>query len=194
MSHTHNVTSEDRCETDSGVFFIVRHFVKSGMDAEYEQWLKKLMFKAAEFPGHLGVQVIKPSKGSKEFTTAVRFHSAQEAKDWQNSVVRKEIAAEAYKYLSKQEHFEMRSGIDFWFTPSSTAPPRWKQWLLTTAVIWPLSVGIPVSLLPVFHYLEISNIFTIYQATSALIIVGIATYWAMPWYTNLFYKWLYPKS
>ena len=89
MSHTHNVTSEDRCETDSGVFLIVRHFVKSGMDAEYEQWLKKLMFKAAEFPGHLGVQVIKPSKGSKEFTTAVRFHSAQEAKDWQDSVVRK---------------------------------------------------------------------------------------------------------
>ena len=188
------MTREDPCETDSGAFFIVRHFVKPSMDAEYERWLKKLIFKAAEFPGHLEVQVIKPCKGSKEFTTAVRFHSAQEAKDWQDSVVRKEIAVESYKYLSKQEHFETRSGIDFWFTPSSMAPPRWMQWLLTTAVIWPLSVVIPVSLLPVFHCLEISNVLTIYQATSALITVGIATYWAMPWCTNLVNKWLYPKS
>jgi uncharacterized protein len=177
-----------------GVFFIVRHHVKPGMNAEYEKWLKRLMFKAAEFPGHMGVQVIRPSDGSGEFTIAVRFHSAQEARDWQDSEVRKEIAAESHKYLSKQEHFEMRSGIDFWFTPSSMAPPRWKQWLLTTVVIWPLSVIIPYGLIPVFQYLEIPNVLTIYQAIFALVIVGVATYWAMPWCTHLVYKWLYSKT
>lgn len=181
-------------DSGGGVFFIVRHHVKPGMNAEYEKWLKRLMFKAAEFPGHMGVQVIRPSDGSGEFTIAVRFHSAQEARDWQDSEVRKEIAAESHKYLSKQEHFEMRSGIDFWFTPSSMAPPRWKQWLLTTVVIWPLSVIIPYGLIPVFQYLEIPNVLTIYQAIFALVIVGVATYWAMPWCTHLVYKWLYSKT
>jgi antibiotic biosynthesis monooxygenase (ABM) superfamily enzyme len=181
-------------DDDGGVFFIVRHHVKPGVNVEYEMWLKRLMFKAAEFPGHLGVQVIRPSDGSGEFTIAVRFHSAQEARDWQDSEVRREIAAESHKYLSKQEHFEMRSGIDFWFTPSSMAPPRWKQWLLTTVVIWPLSVIIPFGLIPVFEYFEIPNVLTIYQAIFALVIVGVATYWAMPWCTNLVYKWLYSKT
>lgn len=179
---------------DSGVFFIVRHRVKPGMNIEYEKWLKRLMFKAAEFPGHLGVQVIRPFDGGGDFTIAVRFHSAQEARDWQESEVRKQIAAESHKYLSQQEHFEMRSGIDFWFTPRSMAPPRWKQWLLTTLVIWPLSVIIPLSLLPVFVYLGIPNVLTIYQALFALVIVGVATYWAMPWCTSLAYKWLYSKT
>ena len=188
-----NVETFDSSGADSGVFFIVRHDVKSGMESEYEQWLRRLMFKAAEFPGHLGVQVIKPPQGSNEFTTAVRFHSAQEAKAWQDSDVRKEIAAEAHKYLNRQEHFEMRSGIDFWFTPSSLAPPRWKQWLLTTAVIWPLSVVVPMAFVPVFQYFGVANIFTLYQATFAFIIVGIATYWAMPCCTHVVYRWLYPK-
>jgi antibiotic biosynthesis monooxygenase (ABM) superfamily enzyme len=178
----------------SGVFFIVRHHVKPGMNAEYEKWLKKLMFKAAEFPGHLGVQVIKPSDGSDEFTIAVRFQSEKEAKDWQDSHVRQEIAAESHKYLRKQEFFEMHSGIDFWFTPGSVAPPKWKQWILTTVVIWPLSVVIPLSLLPIFDYLGMPNIFTIYQAIFALVIVGIATYWAMPWCTHFVYRWLYSKT
>jgi antibiotic biosynthesis monooxygenase (ABM) superfamily enzyme len=190
MQSTPNI---DQSDLNSGVFFVVRHLVKHGMDEEYEQWLKRLMFKAAEFPGHLGVQVIKPLKGNKEFAIAVRFHSIQAAKDWQNSSTRKKIAAESSKYLSQQEQFEIHSGIDFWFTPSSLGPPRWKQWLLTTLVIWPLSVIIPLGLMPIFDYYQITNTFTIYQAISAFLIVGIATYWAMPWCTTLFYKWLYPR-
>ena len=189
-----NITELDQSEPNSGVFFVVRHFVKHGMDSEYEQWLKRLMFKAAEFPGHLGVQVIKPIKGNKEFTIAVRFQSVQAAKAWQESGIREQIAAESNKYLSQQERFEMHSGIDFWFTPSSLAPPRWKQCLLTTLVIWPLSVMVPLILIPVFDFYGLRNIFTIYQAISALLIVGIATYWAMPWCTRIFYKWLHPHS
>lgn len=194
MIRASNAPGINQVEDGGGVFFIVRHRVKPGMNDEYENWLKRLMFKAAEFPGHLGVQVIKPSDGSGQFTIAVRFQSAQEARDWQDSEVRKEIAAESHKYLSTQESFEMHGGIDFWFTPSSMAPPRWKQWLLTTVVIWPLSILVPLILLPILEYLGIPNVLTIYQAIFALVIVGIATYWAMPWSTNVVHKWLYSKT
>ncbi|WP_115718326.1 antibiotic biosynthesis monooxygenase [Gallaecimonas mangrovi] len=172
------------------VTLVIRHQVKAGYKALYENWLRKVTEMASRYPGHLGVDVMHDAD---DFISVLRFSSAAALEQWLESNARKQLLDEIGPYLAKEESREQHQGHEFWFVPSSTKaspPTRWKQALLTFWVILPLTLGFPLLLKPVF---ALSPWLGNYVARSVLVtlcIVLSVVYVLMPRLTKLLAHWL----
>lgn len=177
------------------VFLVIRHKVKPETVAQYENWLSRIIPAAAEFPGHLGVHVVRPPSGHNEYVNVLRFASGSDADRWQNSKERAGLMNEATSFLADIENIEVKSGIDYWFTPPTItrSPPRWKQWMITTSVIWPLTMLVPWATGPVFGAVPILNTYGVRHLLLASIIVGLVVYVVMPRYVRLLSSWFFKK-
>lgn len=176
------------------VSFVVRHRVREGCTVDYENWLRRIMERAAGFPGHLGVQVARPPEGGREYVIVVRFASEMDARHWGDSAERRALVETVRGCLEGDDEVEIHSGIDFWFTPEAPGqrhPVRWKQWLVTTSVIWPLTLVVPPALEPLFQAVPFSGQWGVSQGIVAAIIVAVVIYLIMPPYVKLLTGWLF---
>ncbi|MCA8865112.1 MULTISPECIES: antibiotic biosynthesis monooxygenase [unclassified Halomonas] len=173
---------------------IIRHTVRPEFRERYEAWLKQIIAAAAEFPGHEGVYILRPQQENNTFEIAVRFSSNAAAEAWLSSNIRKELLSSIVFALAADEQLEIKSGIDFWFTPpasKSKQPTRWKQWLITTAVIWPLTIIIPVLYQPLFNILPAISVWGVRHGIIAATIVALVVYLIMPRVVRLVAGWLF---
>lgn len=173
---------------------IIRHTVRPEFRERYEVWLKQIIAAAAEFPGHEGVYILRPQQENNTFEIAVRFSSNAAADAWLSSNIRKELLSSIVFALAADEQLEIKSGIDFWFTPPASKakqPTRWKQWLITTAVIWPLTIIIPVLYQPLFNILPAISIWGVRHGIIAATIVALVVYLIMPRVVRLVAGWLF---
>jgi len=187
------MTPEHEASGQGQVFFVVQHRVRPGCTEDYERWLTRIIPVAASFSGHLGAHVVRPPKGRRDYVIVVRFASGDEAAHWETSDARRALVAETQAWLETAEMIDVKSGIDYWFTvPESVgSPPRWKQWLVTTLVIWPLSILVPMALKPIFA-LAPAAIHPLLQAgliTTA--IVGLVIYVVMPHVVRILSPWFF---
>jgi antibiotic biosynthesis monooxygenase (ABM) superfamily enzyme len=172
---------------------VIRHRLRAEAAAGYEQWLQRIVPIAQRFPGHRGVDVIRPAPGSSLYTVTLRFDSLAHAEDWFQSSARQALLAELMPLLAEDEQRETLTGLEFWFRPEPGQKParRYKQFLLTLAVIFPLTLLVPMP----FHWLAqrwpwLGN--TIVQhLLVAAVIVGLMTYVLMPRLTRWVARWLY---
>jgi antibiotic biosynthesis monooxygenase (ABM) superfamily enzyme len=179
---------------NTGRSIIIRHTVRPEFKERYETWLKQIIAAAAAFPGHQGVHIVRPSEGNDTFEIAVRFSSNSTAQAWLNSDIRKELVSSIASALASDEQLEIKTGIDFWFTsPTSKAkqPTRWKQWLITTAVIWPLTILIPALYQPLFNIVPEISVWGVSHGIVAATIVALVVYLIMPRLVRLVANWLF---
>ena len=149
---------------------------------------------AATYPGHQGANIIRPSKGHSEYVIVIRFSDIKSAKTWIESTDRKNMVEKIKDALVDGDLTDIKSGIDFWFTPESEArPPAWKQWLITTSVIAPLTMIVPLAFKPVFAAVPFLGTFGVSHILIASAIVGLVTFLIMPRYVHLLRHWLYQK-
>lgn len=202
--HTDNRSSELRTASLSDiaardltrpdmVTSVIQHEVKPGSGAQYEQWLKRIIPVAARFPGHQGVNVIRPPMGANGYTVTIRFDNLEHAEDWFRSDARQQLVAEVEPLLDRAEKVDTVTGLEFWFMPQGAqkhAPP-YKQALLTLSVIYPLTLIVPWLLRPLLDTVPALQHPLIDHLIVAAIIVGLMTYVVMPRYTRLMAKWLY---
>lgn len=179
------------------VFFVIRHRLKKDKDKveHYENWLRKIVPTAAAFSGHLGVHIARPPEGHNEYLVVVRFSSIHDLQFWQRSPERKALIKEISHILDSKEEIDIKTGIDYWFTPPTAGkhPSRWKQWLVTTSVIWPLTMYIPPAMEPLFiKYPELGG-FGLRQGVLAMVIVLLVVYIIMPIYVRLIAKWIFKR-
>ena len=73
---------------------------------------------------------------------------------------------------------------------SSQAPKRWKQFLITVAGVYPLTVLIPITLTWPEHYLVPLRVFVIRGLISATLLVTALMFALLPLFCKLFRKWL----
>lgn len=162
---------------------------------EFERALSDTINVALEFPGHLGVTVLKPQGESNDYQIVVRFASETDYQRWCRS-------PEAIYWLKMLNRFEYQpanietmTGIETWFATSSSAsrpiipPPRHKMAVVTWIAIFVLIIVINLlfgSWLATLPMLIRSLILTV-------VLVGLMTYVVMPRMTRLFAGWLYPK-
>jgi len=105
-----------------------------------------------------------------------------------------QLLADIRPELESDEQVEIHSGIDYWFTPptpTSKQPTRWKQWLITTAVIWPLTMLVPYVLSPLFRLVPALDTWGIRHGLVAATIVGLVVYVIMPRVVRMVSKWLF---
>jgi len=179
---------------NAGRSIIIRHSVRPNMREWYETWLRRIIAAAAEFPGHQGVHIVRPPPGHNTFEAVVRFSGAKEAEAWLESDIRKELVSEIATALETNEHIEIHSGIDFWFTPPESKakqPTRWKQWLITTAVIWPLTMIVPAIYQPLFEQVPLLAMWGVRHGIVAATIVVLVVYLIMPRVVRAVSGWLF---
>ena len=171
---------------------VIRHDIQPGLLARYEEWLKRIVPLAARVPGHRGVSVIRPHAGGTLYTVTIRFDSVRHAEDWLHSEVRRQFIAEVEPWLRQPESVETVTGLEFWFTPSGGRPlvKPWKQFLVTLAAIYPLTMLVPWLLQPLFGWWPALSRSLVSHLLIAAVIVALMTWVLMPRVTRLLGKWL----
>jgi antibiotic biosynthesis monooxygenase (ABM) superfamily enzyme len=123
---------------------------RKGKEREFEKALSDTINVALQFPGHLGVSILKPQLDESDaYRILVKFDSATHYQQWYRSPE----AVYWFNVLARLEaqppNFEVMTGLEAWFTVSNFAtfrpivpPPRTKMALLTWLAIFPLIVGI----------------------------------------------------
>ncbi|WP_413502903.1 antibiotic biosynthesis monooxygenase [Serratia proteamaculans] len=172
------------------VTLVITHRLAPGQEPAYEAWLKRIMPEAANFPGHLGVNVIRPTGNEQAYTVLVRFDNLDNLYLWINSPLRKSYIAEVSPLLLESDRIEIRPGAEFWFTPPSATtrqPAKWKQFLITLLVIFPSTNLVPWfwdKLLP-----QLNGTLTGHFLNDATVVALVVFLW-MPIVTRVFHQWL----
>ena len=172
------------------VTLVISHVLDPRDGPRYEQWLEKIMPVAAEFPGHLGANVIRPVPGQNSWSVIIRFDTIEHLYAWTQSDTRRQLVAEIAPLLHEGDHTEVRSEAAFWFTPPVAQvrqPPRWKQFLLTLLVIFPSTNLVPWLSGLLFPSLRGSLLLHLFN--DACVVALVVWLW-MPIVTRLFAGWL----
>ncbi|MDP2247860.1 MAG: antibiotic biosynthesis monooxygenase, partial [Nitrosomonadales bacterium] len=171
------------------------HRVNKEKQEQYEQWLEEIgpVCKATE--GLLDLHVIRPVRGlSDTYSVIIRYDTEQHLKQWIHSDERNRLIAKAQDYLLAPDTYQIKSGLDFWFMPDGAKakiPVKWKQFLVTWSAIYPLVIGVPLVLLPLFRWLNIPEQHYIDSLFLTAIVVFLMVYIVMPRYTKLVRNWLF---
>jgi antibiotic biosynthesis monooxygenase (ABM) superfamily enzyme len=178
-------------EPNSVVTLVINHRVRPGELVRYETWLKRTVKAARNQPGHLGVNVIRPAGESPVFTSVLRFANARQLQTWIESAERRALVEEVLPLLEDGDHPLVHGDAEFWFTPAradASQPPRWKQAVISYAVILPLSIGVPLLWHPLFARYPVlggtlpSNmLITACIVVSVILIMPKVTRWCAGW-------------
>jgi antibiotic biosynthesis monooxygenase (ABM) superfamily enzyme len=172
---------------------VIRHHIRADAAVAYERWLKRIVPVAERFPGHRGVHVIHPAGGSNLYTVTIRFDSLPHAEDWFESNARRELLDEVVPLLERGEEVQTVTGMEFWFQagPGQKQAKRYKQFLLTLSVIFPLTLVVPWPVQWLARWMPfLQNTYVAHFVVSSMV-VALMTYVLMPRVTRRAAGWLY---
>ena len=111
--------------------------VKPGKESEFEEWHRGISAAAIAFPGHLGVNVMRPGNSSGEYVVIFKCDTYEHLASWQESEVRREWLQKAIQFKAEETRYQTGYGIEFWFTSprEPVPPPRWKMAVVTMLAI-----------------------------------------------------------
>ena len=173
---------------------VIEHDVRAGAERDYEAWLQYVTTSAQRFPGHVGVNIIRPHEGGQRYTIVLRFDTLAHLQTWLGSEARRRLVAQVGPFLERGDRVDIKTGLEFWFTPPSAAqrhPAAYKQFLLTLSAIFPLTLLVPWVLRPLFEAVPVFGALFMRNLVVDAVIVGLITYVIMPRYTRLVAGWLY---
>lgn len=182
-----------RLEAGTPVTTIILQRPRADAVARYEEWLKEITPLAQSFSGHQGVNVIRPTAPGGDYTVVLHFDSITNLRKWLDSDTRVELVEKIRPYLHTPEVIDIKTGLEFWFTPTATnktAAP-YKQFLITLSAIFPLTIVVPWALQPLFAALPQLGFPGVRAFLIAAIIVALMVYVIMPRYTRLVARWLF---
>lgn len=181
--------------TESGATVVITHRVRHGHQPDYEAWMDEIGPVCRAAPGHLDWQIIRPVAGlTSTYTVVIRFDSRGNLESWLSSPERNRLIEKVRPILSTDDDFFVRTGLDFWFAPEGAharVPVRWRQFLTTWSVIYPLVLGIPLLVTPVLRAAGVPPTPFIDVLAGTGIIVALMIYVIMPHYTRLVHRWLF---
>jgi uncharacterized protein len=180
-------------DSEGPVTTTVTRRVTPGHEAAYEAFLEGIIAAASAFPGHLGVEVFRPSSArGGEYRIVYRFDSAGHLRDWLQSDEHAAWLKRAEPHAAGPMRTEFLTGLESWFTlpaqPGLPAPPAYKMAILTWATIFPLITLVVVVSTPLIGPLPL----VARLAITTLATAPLMTWVVMPRVTWLLRGWLYP--
>jgi uncharacterized protein len=124
MSTNQSVNAVDSANSKISVALMIQHRVRPDALDRYEQWLKVVSAEAAEYPGHQGLHVIRPSIGGNEYTMIVRFATMADTERSTSSVDRQRLIDQIADVFERGDRFHFHPGIEFWFAPQTPSQKR----------------------------------------------------------------------
>lgn len=178
-----------------GATVVITHHIMDGQHEQYEEWLNEIGPICRSAPGNIDWQIIRPIKNlTYSYTVIIRFDTIEHLQNWMESAERKRLIEKIKPLITKGDDYYINSGLDFLFAPAkpaNPAPVKWKQYLVTWSAIYPLSLSIPLIVLPLLRLLKIPAVRFIDSLFISGTIVLLMVYLIMPHYTRLIKKWLY---
>lgn len=177
------------------VALIITHTIRAGEEHRYELWLADILGAVSDSPGYLGREIFRPAHGMRTYTSIVRFDCSDNLNAWVESDVRTAFVSQVADLLETGDRHEIRTGIDFWFTPQGLRPPKpWKQFVLTLSAVYPLSLIIPTLISMLFPLIPILSHPLIKGLLIAASLTALLTFEIMPRYTRMMKWWLYDET
>lgn len=177
-----------------GASVVISHHILDGRQQEYEVWLDEIVPLAKQSEGFIDHQIIRPIRDlTFVYTVIIRFDTIDHLKNWIESEERKKLIQKVTPLFRKNDDYKIKSGLDFLFEAENQTkvPVRWKQFLVTWSAIYPLSLLIPLVLLPILRVMKIpANHYSDGLLISGCI-VFLMVFAVMPNYTKLIRKWLF---
>jgi uncharacterized protein len=174
------------------VTVIARWRVKPGRSHDFETWIAGVTAAALEFPGHLGVNIIRPNDPAhQEYVLIFRFDTYEHLQRWEESEQRRDWLERARPLRQAEPQVQKLSGLEYWFTqPGTPTPPRYKMVIVTILAIAPLSTLISLTCGWLIGRLPI----LLQGLAMASLLVPLMTYLVMPLMLRLLGPWLFkPK-
>ena len=166
--------------------------VKPGHEAAYEEFLEGIIAAASRYPGHLGVEVFRPSAGDGEYRIIYRFDDRTDLRRWLDSDEHAAWLERAEPHVIGPMRTSYLTGLETWFTlpdrPGAPPPPPYKMALLTWVTIFPLITLVVLALEPVLTGLALVPRLAITTAVT----VPLMTWLVMPRVTRALRGWLFP--
>ncbi len=167
--------------------------VVPGREADYEKWVTGITAEAAKFPGHMGINIIRPTRGSNEYITIFRYDNYEHSKAWEESSVRAEWLDKLQGIIEGEAEYREGTGLEFWFSLPELPmvhPSPHKMALVLLVVVFTLVMAIN----------GVLSMFADGWPLAARVFVTVfcqvilMTYVVMPRVTGLLKNWLYETS
>lgn len=182
-------------EIDRSATVVITHRVSDNHQADYEQWLGEIIPLSKTYPGHMGVQVIRPiTDSTATYTIIIRYDTQEHLLAWMHSPNRQRLIDKVRPCLADDDQFRVLDGLDFWFTPDEVKaklPTRWKQFLVTWSAIYPLVLLMSHLIAAAIHQLELPENLYLRMLFVTCAVVFLMVYVVMPRYTRLVHRWLF---
>ena len=182
-------------EEDPGATVVISHRVREANHSDYERWLEEIVPMCKSSPGFLDWHIIRPIHAlTHTYTFIIRFDTEAHLRGWMESTDRAALIDKVQPLLVSGDDFYVKSGLDFWFTPSearAALPVRWKQFLVTWSAIYPLVLVAPLAIAPALDFLHIPQNRLIVTFAVTGLVVFLMVYAVMPRYTRLVRRWLF---
>ena len=178
-------------ETNQQVTAVISHYIRSGRESGYEEWLEGISQTARQFEGHCGLTILRPQPGSRaEYVIILRFDQYDNLCQWMRSPERKEWIERAEPLIEKPENVQVLTGLEALVSLPNTAsppPPKYKTAFVTWIGVYICSLLLGYFLVPYLGGLP----YLLRQAIVTGLVVSLLAYVVMPRLTRLFYKWLH---
>jgi hypothetical protein len=178
---------------DESTALIIEHTVKKGYERRYEKWLAEILEAIRIMPGYIGREIFPPTSNNKPYIIIVRFQTDKNLQAWLDSPERIAFIRQMQDALTDGDRTSVKAGIDVWFMPddSATKPLAYKQFLLTLAAIYPVTLIVPRLLAPIFEAVPLFKNPFVSGLIGNVIVVGLMTYLIMPHLTRWLHNWLF---
>ncbi len=177
------------------VTIVVRRKVKTGHEAAYESWLKRLTEGAAHgHSGYLGAEFHRPAQAGGEYRSVFRFDSLESLDAFEHSGFRARMLLEGAEHFAADAAWERMTGLEFWFDPPSGTkvpqPSPHRMALVLIAVVFCLVLIINLTLGPMMVGWPLA----LRVLLTVTIQILLMTYVVMPKLTPLLARFIYPSS
>jgi uncharacterized protein len=163
--------------------------VAEGREEDFEEWAHGITAEAARHPGHLGATWLRPEGPERRYHTVVRFTDGDRLNAWLESPERR-TWIDRLEGLAREERLHT-TGMETWFSLPERmvkAPPRWKMGMVTFGGVYPLSLILQTTAVPVAQGWPLPLRALVFP----IILVPLLTYVIMPVLSRLLSRWLYP--
>jgi antibiotic biosynthesis monooxygenase (ABM) superfamily enzyme len=93
------------------VTVIITRLVRGGSEAAFEDAVRAFIPKSLAFPGHLGVHMLRPPPGEREFGAVLKFRAQQDWAAFRNSHAYLSFLARIEPYLESPQGVETLPGL-----------------------------------------------------------------------------------
>lgn len=177
-------------DQEGPITVVVRHRVRLGKEAAFEEWLRGITQEALQFDGHMGFHIIRPTNPKRPvYLVLFRFDTLDNLTRWEESQTRADWLNRVSPLTTHPPARERHTGLEVWFSPppGQAPPPRHKMVVVTLMALYPLISLVQFALIPLLSDWPI----LLRTLMTTILLVCFMTYGAMPLMTRMLSRWLY---